>query len=229
MARGEEVTFDVGSLPEPGQLAPEQGWIDPSLRSDFPALRIFQTTIETGSGRSPRSVRAQLRALSDRFYGSHAINLRQQPIPSAYRVFFRQIGLDPDTHPTPVEEIVMERLRRGRFKSISRLDDAITVGTMETGVALRAFDADAINGRLGLRLASSGERLEGQSTDLPAGTIVIADEQLPVGILFGQTAARRGVGSETTRIILSALQVKGVPQIAVEEALWAGASVLSMR
>ena len=87
--------------------------------------------------------------------------MRQEPIASAYRVFFRQIGLDPDETRTPVEAIVLERLRAGGFKSHGRVDDAITIGTIETGVAMRAIDADRIEGRLGLRLAEPGERLGG--------------------------------------------------------------------
>jgi hypothetical protein len=49
---------------------------------------------------------------------------------------------------------------------------------------------------------------------------VVADEERPLGLLFGATAAGRGVQPHTERILVAAVQVKGVPQIAVEEALW---------
>ena len=48
----------------------------------------------------------------------------------------------------------------------------------------------------------------------------MADEERPLGLLFGATAAGRGVQPHTERILVAAVQVKGVPQIAVEEALW---------
>ena len=55
---------------------------------------------------------------------------------------------------------------------------------------------------------------------------MIADEARPVGLLFGATAAGRGVRPKTTRTVLAAIQVKGVPDIAVEEAIWLAADVL---
>ena len=63
-------------------------------------------------------------------------------------------------------------------------------------MALRAFDADRVEGRVGLRLSAEGEAFEGRVSPLPDGTIVVADEQRPLGILFDRTAegseARKG-------------------------------------
>ena len=84
--------------------------------------------------------------MSNRFSGPQAIALRHKPIPWAYRVFFRQIGLDPDEQPTPVEAVALERIKRGGFVSQSLLDDALTIAIIESGVALRAFDADRADG-----------------------------------------------------------------------------------
>ena len=68
-------------------------------------------------------MRKRLRELSDRFLGGHAIQMRQRPIPWAYRVFFRQIGLDPDTTRTPIEQLALERMQHGNFRSRNQLDD----------------------------------------------------------------------------------------------------------
>jgi hypothetical protein len=57
---------------------------------------------------------------------------------------------------------------------------------------------------------------------------VIADEKRPVALLFGATAEGRGVHPRTSRIILAALAVKGVPEIAVEEALWLASAALTI-
>jgi hypothetical protein len=57
---------------------------------------------------------------------------------------------------------------------------------------------------------------------------VIADEKRPVALLFGATAAGRGVHPSTARITLAALAVKGVPEISVEEALWVARSALTI-
>jgi hypothetical protein len=55
---------------------------------------------------------------------------------------------------------------------------------------------------------------------------VIADEERPVALLFGATGANRGVQPRTKRTLLAAIGVKGVPDIAIEEALWLAAGVL---
>src|SRR6266545_1424110 len=83
----------------------------------------------------------------------------------------------------------------GRFKSRNRVDDALTIAMVEVGVALRAFDAERIEGRVGLRLSAKGEGFEGRVSPLPDGTIVVADEKRPLGILFDRTA-EAGASSE---------------------------------
>ncbi len=204
----------------------QPGFVAAGLREEFPGLALRYVCVERGSGRSPPGVKARLRMLSDRFHGGDAINLRHRPIPWAYRVFFRHIGLDPDHTLTPVEALALERMRRGGFLSRNLLDDALTVAIMESGIALRAFDADRIEGDLGIRPSAPGESLEGRPGGLPAGTLVIADHSRPVGLLFGATGAGRGVHPKTRRTVLAATQVKGVPDIYVEEALWLAADIL---
>lgn len=205
----------------------EQGWVAREIEEEFPGLGIEWTMVDGPLGKSPPAVLRRLSDLSDRFYGSHAVHLRERPIPWAYRVFFRHIGLDPDQTRTPVEELALERMRRGGFPARNRVDDAITIATVETGVALRAFDASRFAGPLGIRLSAPGERLEGQAGGLPAGTLVIADQDKPLGLLFGPTAEGLTAGPKTSAIALAALAVKGVPRISVEEALWTAAAVMA--
>lgn len=204
----------------------EHGWVAPELRDELPALSLSYVVCERGSGRSGPEVKQRLRTLSNRFSGPQAIALRHQPIPWAYRVFFRHIGLDPDEQPTPVEALALDRMKRGGFRSANLLDDALTIATVESGVALRAFDADRVSGEPGIRPSASGEELEGRPGELPAGTLVIADAERPISLLFGALAAGRGVSPRSSRTMLCALGVKGVPEIAIEEALWIAAGVL---
>ena len=216
----------MAELPDQWEVAPEPGWIEPALAEEFPGLSIVLTRLETTTGRSPEALKERLRTLSDRIAGAQAIQLRQQPIPWANRVFFRQIGLDPDTTRTPIEQLIFERMHDGSFKSRNRVDDALTIAMVEVGVALRAFDADRAEGRLGLRLSAEGEGFEGRVSPLPEGTIVVADEKRPLGILFDRTAEGRGVKRGTSRVLLVAISVRGVPDIALEEALWVAGSAL---
>jgi DNA/RNA-binding domain of Phe-tRNA-synthetase-like protein len=216
----------MGQLPEEWEAAPEPGWLSPDLAEEFPGLSLATTTITSTTGRSPEPLRERLRELSDRVGGPQAIQLRQKPIPWAYRVFFRHIGLDPDTTRTPIEQLIFERIHDGTFASRGRVQDALTIAMVEVGVALRAFDADRVSGRVGLRLSGERERFEGRVSPLPDATIVIADEERPLGVLFGPTAEGRGVRRGTKRVLLGAIGVRGVPDLALEEALWVAGSAL---
>ena len=209
------------------QPAPEQGWVAPHLAAEFPGLGIASIVVDSRPGPSPDPVRHRLRDLSDRFYGAHAIHLRERPIPWAYRVFFRQIGLDPDRTRTPVEGLALERLQDGAFLSRGLPRDALAIATIETGVALRAFDGEQV-GRLGIRDTAPGEALPGRPGELAQGTLVIADERGPVDLLFGGGAeAWDGIEPRySRRLAIAAVQVGGVPQIAVDEALWMAAATL---
>jgi DNA/RNA-binding domain of Phe-tRNA-synthetase-like protein len=219
----------MGAEPAPRmgwEPAPSMGWVAPRLAAEFPGLGISWIEVDGRPGRSPHSVGRRLRDLSDRFYGAHAIHLRERPIPWAYRAFFRQIGLDPDRSRTPVEQLALDRLRDGAFVSRGLPRDALTIATVETGIALRAFDAEQLEGTLCIRDSALGESLSGRPGELSQGTLTIADERTPVGLLFGATATGCQVGRGTRRIAVAAVQVGGVPQIAVDEALWMVAATL---
>lgn len=182
--------------------------------------------MERGSGRTPEEVKERLRTLSNRFTGGRVVHMRQDPVPWAYRVFFRQVGMDPDSTRTPVEAAALERLRAGGFRSSNLLDDAILIATIETGVPMFAFDADRVGSELGLRLAGDGERLADETRSLSTGQLLVADEDRSVAVLFGDVAESRGVTPSTQRMVLACPQVKGVPGISLEEALWTAAEVL---
>jgi hypothetical protein len=56
---------------------------------------------------------------------------------------------------------------------------------------------------------------------------VVADEHNPLALLSGEVAHERGVRRATARMVLGAVQVKGVPLISVEEALWTVADTVT--
>jgi DNA/RNA-binding domain of Phe-tRNA-synthetase-like protein len=213
--------FDGGD-----EAVPDVGWVAPALTEEFPGLAVRVLVIEGGARSSPRPVRARLADLANRFSGAKVVNLRHQPIPWAYRVFFRHVGLDPDTNRTPVEDVALERMKHGGFHSENIVSDALTIAVAESGVALQAFDADRLEGRVGIRASAPGEVLPGRITPLEAGTLVLADESRPIAFLFGQTSTDHAVAKRTKRTALVAVQVQGVPDISVEEAMWLAAGVM---
>jgi DNA/RNA-binding domain of Phe-tRNA-synthetase-like protein len=207
------------------ELQLTEGWVERELADEFPELGLVHTPVETRPRRSPREVKRRLRVLADRYTGGKVIHMRQDAIPWAYRVFSRQVGIDPDTDRTPVEAIAVERLRQGGLRSENIVDDALTIAIADTGVPVLALDADKLLGQPGLRLARHGEELAGVQP-LSARQLVVADEARPVALVLGEVGHDAGVTPGSERMLLCALRVKGVPPIAVEEALWIAAETL---
>jgi hypothetical protein len=207
--------------------SPEAGWVAPHVAAEFPGLGISWVEVDGRPGRSPDPVERRLRDISDRFYGAHAIHMRERPIPWAYRVFFRQIGLDPDRTRTPVEQLALDRLHDGAFISRGLPADALTIATVETGVALRAFDAERIDGPLCIRDSAPGESLPGKPGELAQGTLTIADRRAPLTLLFGEPVANTPNEIDAKHLVIAAVQVKGVPQASVDEALWIASAAIA--
>lgn len=213
----------------PSDAEIEEGWIATALAEEHPGLRLRWIVVDDIAGpRSSPGLRRRLQVLSSRFTGAQALLMRGQPVPQAYRVFFREVGLDPDATRTPIEAAAMERLVKGGYVSDGVVLDALLLGLVETGVPLWALDEAAVDGPLGLREAAPGERLgTGEHANgLPAGRLVVADARGPVGVLFGDVAPSHAPTKTTTALRVFALQVAGVPELHVEEALWACAEAL---
>ncbi len=191
-----------------------EGEVGAGLRAEFPGLRLRTALVDARPGRSPREVRERLGALSDRMRGAQAVAVRRQPVPSAHRVFFRHVGLDPDVQRVPAEEAVVARLVQGGFASRGLPGDALLIALVETGVAVWALDDARVRG---------GLRLRGQ----PGQGLVVADAAGAVAPLFGTVRAEHAVNRRTRAMLLFAVQVPGVPDLFVEEALWTCVELLA--
>jgi DNA/RNA-binding domain of Phe-tRNA-synthetase-like protein len=212
-----------------GDPALEEGWVDRELALEFPDLRLVSVVAPAPGRRTPSALRERLALLADRFHGARAVTLRREPVPHAYRVFFRHVGLDPDVQRTPVEAAALDRLVQGGFPSRGALEDALLVAVVETGVPVWALDDARLDGPLGLRGAAPGERLgEGEyAADLAPGRVVVADASAPVAVLFGDVAPSHRPARHSARLRLFAVAVPGVPALHVEEALFGCAEALS--
>jgi DNA/RNA-binding domain of Phe-tRNA-synthetase-like protein len=213
---------------------PTRGWCDREVQRELPGLGLMSVTFEVQpsgalTGPSSPAVLRRLRELSNRWRGARAVNVRQEAIPAAYRVFFRHIGLDPDATRTPIEAAVLERMLDGGFLSKGLIADMLTIALIDTAVPVWALDSDTVNGPLGIRLSRAEERLgrgpEGPSQD--AGRLVVADADSALAILFGEPAPGHEPAAATRRLSLFAVQVAGVPALHVEEALWTCRSALA--
>lgn len=211
------------------ELRPAQGSIAPELEAEFPALRLLWVTVATRLRPSPEGVKDRLRTLSSRYRGETVVAMRTQPIPHAFRVFFRHIGLDPDVTRIPPEAAAVERLMRGGFPSHNIVDDARLVAMIETGVPVWALDADFVDvGGLSIRSTVPGDRLgSGESASpLAPGRLAVADARLVHALLFEEVAPGHRIRRATQRVVLFAVGVEGVPAIHLEEALWISVDML---
>jgi DNA/RNA-binding domain of Phe-tRNA-synthetase-like protein len=209
---------------------PQRGWCEDEVRAELPGLSLVhaRATLASVGRSSPPALRRRLHELSSRWAGPHAINLRQRPVPAAYRVFFRHIGLDPDVAPTPIEEAMLGRMLQGGFISSNLLADALLIALVDTGVPVWALAAAAVDGSLGIRASRAGETLgrDRAAPALPGGRLVVADSSAALAVLFGEIAPGHAARAVTGEAILFSLQVPGVPSLHVEEALWMCGSML---
>jgi DNA/RNA-binding domain of Phe-tRNA-synthetase-like protein len=212
---------------------PTSGWSAPEVRAELPGLRLLTAAARCSrspTGGSPPQVLGRLRSLSDRWAGAQAVTVRQRAVPAAYRVFYRQIGLDPDVRRTPLELAVLERMVRGGFLSDGLLADILTIALVDTGVPVWALDAAALDGPLGVRTSLHGEPLAGSGGEdarpLPAGRLVVADAAVAIAELFDGPTDAHAPHAGSRELALFAIQVPGVSSLHVEEALWSCLSAL---
>ena len=160
--------------------------IDPLVAAEHPGLRVWTARVPGRIGRTPPELRERLRLAADRVRGPQAIAMRTQPVPWAYRVLYRHLGLDPDATRTPFEALVVDRLLHGGFTARGVPEDALALATLETGVPVWALDADRVRGELAL-VPDAGGRL------------VLADEEGPVAELFLPPSAAHAAGRADDR------------------------------
>jgi DNA/RNA-binding domain of Phe-tRNA-synthetase-like protein len=216
-------------MTEEVDLQAASGFVEEELAAEHPGLRLSWMTLPNGPRSSPAALARRLEAMSNRYRGASVVAMRTQPIPHAYRTFFRQIGLDPDVDRIPSEQAAVSRLLQGGFRSHGALEDALLLSLIETGVPVWALDADRIDpGGLGIRATVQGDQFGSgeHAHGLPPGRLVVADARSIHAMLFGQVAPGHGVGTRTRRLVVYSVGVEGVPAIHVEEALWVCAEAL---
>jgi DNA/RNA-binding domain of Phe-tRNA-synthetase-like protein len=210
------------------ELMAAPGFVDPAVSAELPGLRLSWLSVAARSRPSSRPVRQRLRALSNRYNGSSVVTMRTKPLPHAYRTFFRQTGLDPDATRIPSEEAAVARLLQGGLRSEGLPGDALLIALVETGVPVWALDADRVDADgLGIRLSAAGEPFGSPAYPLAGGRLVVADGAAVQALLFGALAPGHEVRRRTSRMVLFAVGVEGVPDIHLEEALWLCQDVLT--
>ena len=177
--------------------------------------------------RSPREVKQRLRALADRYTGAKVIHMRQDAVPWAYRVFSRQVGIDPDSDRTPVEAVAVERLRHGGLHSENLVDDALTIAIAETGVPRVRARRGQVEGELGPAPCARRRALTGAAAAARRASSWWPTIAARWHSCWARSPRSRGDARTREHMLLCALRVKGVPPIVAEEALWIAAETLT--
>jgi AcrR family transcriptional regulator/DNA/RNA-binding domain of Phe-tRNA-synthetase-like protein len=216
----------VAEEPAAPPLALRRAAVADDLRDQFAELALWTGEVNASPRESPKALRQRLEGTWERLGAAAAIGTREESTPWAYRVFARRAGIDPDDVERAVEAVALERPRAERVDSAGLPDDALLVAVAATGVPVLAFDADRIDGELWLRRARPGESLGAGGPAIEPGRPILADRTRPVAVPFGAENADAAVSAATQRMALAALQVKGVPDMSVEEALWTAIEIV---
>tara|TARA_R110002050_G_scaffold57423_5_gene129122 strand:+ start:27619 stop:29997 length:2379 start_codon:yes stop_codon:yes gene_type:complete len=102
---------------------------------------------------------------------------------------------------------MQEKLRRSGVRSISPVVDITNYVMLELGQPMHAFDLNALNGGINVRMGKQGEKLtllDGQEVNISETSLVIADDASPLalaGIMGGKSSS---VGDATANIFLEA-------------------------
>lgn len=141
-------------------------------------------------------------------------SLKDVPILRAYRDFFWRVGIDP-TKVRPAAEALIRRIIGGKsIPSINNIVDAYNLASIETEIALAAFDGDKIQGNLIMRFAKKDEKFLGIGMEEPKelqGVEIVVSDDVKLVAIYPYRDADESKLNEKTRNVL--LMICGVPGI----------------
>ena len=156
---------------------------------EHPGLAVVAARVPFAPGPTPPEMRERLRRAADRWRGPQAVVLRTRPVPWAYRVLFRHLGIDPDVTRTPVEALVLERLLHGGLRS-PRDARRTRWRSRRSRPASRST-------------RSTPRRVPGRGRDRGrAERLVLADGAGPIAPLFGPPGPDHAPGRRTRALVL---------------------------
>lgn len=190
--------------------------VEPSLNSRFPGitariLRVKGVSVRRGDAGLEDFKAEIVKRVKERWTLDQ---LREHPTFRAYRDFFWRVGVDP-TKTRPAAEALIRRLLHGRkLPRVNTLVDSYNIASVDTAVALAAFDEDELRGELLLREAKTGEKFLGIGMEKPitlkGGEVLVTDAEKIIAIYPYRDADACKISNDTTRVTLL---VCGVPNI----------------
>lgn len=189
--------------------------LSPELRQEFPELMAVEWGLEgvrVGRGsREPEEFKNEVQERMREKYD--LVRLKDDEVFRLYRDFFWRIGIDP-TKIRPASEALIRRVLQGNLPRINTLVDAYNLASMDSRIALAAFDADKIEGKPRMRFAGKREEFQGigmrREKALGGGEIVMEDDEKLVAVYPYRDAENTKIALHTRKVLLVACGVPGI-------------------
>lgn len=148
--------------------------------------------------------------------------LKNNRIFRAYRDFFWKIKIDP-TKIRPASEALIRRILLGKsIPKINTLVDAYNLASVETKIAIGAFDMEKIKGSLKMRFAKQGETFRGIGMEkdiiLKGREVVIEDGEKIIAIYPYRDSDETKITLETKNAVILTCGVPGIEEGLLKEA-----------
>lgn len=190
--------------------------IDSALASKYPGLDVEVYAINGIRVRRENSELEKFKAeIAERVKKRWTLEvLKEYNIFRAYRDFFWRVGIDP-TKNRPASEALIRRILHGNpLPKINTVVDAYNLASIESTIAIAAFDRDELKGNLLMREAYNGETFLGIGMTTPirlrGGEIVVSDDEKLIAIYPYRDAESSKITEDTLNLLVL---ICGVPNI----------------
>lgn len=190
--------------------------IDAKLKERFPGLQVLVCSVKNVSVNNDSAELQEFKdEVAERVRKKYNLeSLKDESVFRAYRDFFWQVGIDP-TKNRPAGEALIRRILSGKsIPKINTFVDAYNLASIDTGIAIGAFDADELQGDLTLRFAREGEEFVGigmeKSIKLKGNEMVVSDAKKLIAIYPYRDADSTKIIESTKNVLLL---ICGAPEI----------------
>lgn len=202
--------------------------VDEPLRERFPELLVLAERV------AGVSVSGSLKALEEfkqtvveEVSNKYDLEtLKDVQVFRAYRDFFWRVGIDPTKVRPAAEALIRRVLTRKPLPTINTFVDAYNLASINSEIALAAFDAKGLNGSLLMRLAKHGEDFQGIGMDKPlvlnGNEVVITDDSKLVAVYPYRDADSTKITIDTTEALVLSCGVPGIEQEKLKSAVQLG-------
>jgi len=198
--------------------------IEMSLTTKFSGLRVLLQSIDNVVVIKSTCPLEELKGtIAEKVRSKYTLeSLKDVPIFRAYRDFFWRAGIDP-TKVRPAAEALMRRILANKpIPTINTLVDAYNLASIETGIALAAFDREKLKGSLSMRAARQGDEFYGIGMSKPmrltGGEIVVADAEKLVAVYPYRDADVSKVTESTKNVLLMVCGCPGINEAELSRA-----------